>query len=89
MKNFIDTIKVLTQKKKYINDLCGFYGNPYGVRNHLRELMNSNTILSKGKLLQMIEEMGEFVIKSPEKCAKTMQSMKQLLTDIEGEPYVN
>ena len=43
----------------------------------------------KEKLLQMIEEMEEFVIESPEKCIKTMQSMKQLLTDIEGEPYVN
>lgn len=47
MKNIIDTIKILTNKKKYINDLCGFYGNPYGVRDHLHELMNSNVVLSK------------------------------------------
>lgn len=39
--------KILTNKKKYISDLCGFYGNPYGVRDHLNELMNSNAILSK------------------------------------------
>lgn len=29
----------------------------------------------------MIEEMEEFVIESPEKCTKTMQSMKKLLID--------
>ena len=58
----------------------------------LKEALETRDLISqplKEKLLQMKEEMEKFVIESPEKCTKTMQSMKQLLTDIEGEPYVN
>ncbi len=50
----------------------------------LKEALETRDLISpslKGKLLQMIEEMSEFVIESPEKCTKTMQSMKKLLID--------
>lgn len=50
----------------------------------VKESVETRDLISpslKGKLLQMIEEMSEFVIESPEKCTKTMQSMKKLLID--------
>ena len=50
----------------------------------VKEALETRDLISpslKGKLLQMIEEMEEFVIESPEKCTKTMQSMKKLLID--------
>lgn len=50
----------------------------------LKEALETRDLISpslKGKLLQMIEEMEKFVIESPEKCTKTMQSMKKLLID--------
>lgn len=84
-------------------EYCGDYDGTYeiiGTVFHeyssdeyaIKEALETRDLISpslKGKLLQMIEEMSEFVIESPEKCTKTMQSMKQLLTDIKGEPYVN
>lgn len=50
----------------------------------VKESVETRDLISpslKGKLLQMIEEMERFVIESPEKCTKTMQSMKKLLID--------
>lgn len=69
-----------------------YSSDEYAIKEAIKEALETRDLISpslKEKLLQMIEEMEEFVIESPEKCAKTMQSMKQLLTDIKGEPYVN
>ena len=68
---------------EYCGDYDGFHeysSDEYAVKEALetRDLISPSL---KGKLLQMIEEMEEFVIESPEKCTKTMQSMKKLLID--------
>lgn len=84
-------------------EYCGDYDGTYeiiGTVFHeyssdeyaIKEALETRDMISpslKEKLLQMIEEMEEFVIESPEKCIKTMQSMKQLLTDIKGESHDN
>ena len=76
-------------------EYCGDYDGKYeiiGTVFHeyssdeyaIKEALETRDLISpslKEKLLQMIEEMEEFVIESPEKCAKTMQSMKQLITN--------
>ena len=76
-------------------EYCGDYDGTYeiiGTVFHeyssdeyaIKEALETRDLISpslKEKLFQMIEEMEEFVIESPEKCAKTMQSMKQLITN--------
>lgn len=76
-------------------EYCGDYDGKYeiiGTVFHeyssdeyaIKEALETRDLISpslKEKLFQMIEEMEEFVIESPEKCAKTMQSMKQLITN--------
>ena len=76
-------------------EYCGDYDGTYeiiGTVFHeyssdeyaIKEALETRDLISpslKEKLLQMIEEMSEFVIESPEKCTKTMQSMKKLLID--------
>lgn len=64
MKNIIDTIRIFANKKKYIKFFRGFYENSCGARNHLRELMSSNAILSKflktdAEKLKVKDEMQE------------------------------
>ena len=95
--NLTDSLEKLCEscKKEGINvdgliEYYGDYDGKYeiiGTVFHeyaLKEALETRDLISpslKGKLLQMIEEMEEFVIESPEKCTKTIQSMKKLLID--------
>lgn len=46
MKNFANIVKLVFGKKKYITELCGYYGNPQEVRDHLQLIVNNYQILS-------------------------------------------
>ncbi|MEE1255556.1 MAG: hypothetical protein UHN47_03455 [Lachnospiraceae bacterium] len=46
MKNFTNMIKLLFLKKKYISRLCGYYGNPQEVRDHLQFMAKKYQFLS-------------------------------------------
>ena len=45
--NLMSIIKLVFYKKKYISELCEYYGEPKGVRDHLLFLVNSYPIFSK------------------------------------------
>lgn len=47
MKNFTNIVKLVFCKKKYISELCGYYGNPQEVRDHLQFMANNYQFLSK------------------------------------------
>ena len=47
MRKFIEIVKIVFCKKKYINDLCEYYGNPQEVRDHLLDMADTHQILSK------------------------------------------
>ena len=47
MKNFINVVKIVLCKKKYISNLCERYGNPQEVRDHLQFMANNYQIISK------------------------------------------
>ena len=73
-------------KKEGINvdgliEYYGDYDGKYEIIGTVFHEYSSDEYALKEKLLQMIEEMEKFVIESPEKCTKTMQSMKKLLID--------
>ena len=47
MKNFSNIVKVVLCKRNYISELCDYYGNPQGVRDHLLLISKESRILSK------------------------------------------
>jgi len=47
MKNFINILKIVFCKKTYIDELCEYYGEPQGVRDHLQLMVNNYQFLSK------------------------------------------
>ena len=49
MKNFINILKIVFCKNTYIGELCEYYGEPQGVRDHLQLMANNYQFLSKNE----------------------------------------